>query len=48
MAVRVPGPGRGDGDGGSHGIDERLRRRGPAAVMGHLEKVDARQALGQE
>jgi hypothetical protein len=48
MPVRVPGPSRGDGDGGLHGIDERLRRGRPAAVMSHLEEVDARQALGQE
>ena len=29
-------------------LDEGLRRRGPAAVVRHLEQVDLRQSLGQE
>jgi len=48
MAVRVPGSGRCDSDLGSHGIDERLGRGGPAAVMRHFQQVDAWQPLGQE
>jgi hypothetical protein len=48
VPVRIPGSGRRDGDAGSHDIDERLCRGGPAAVMGHLEEVDARQVIGEE
>ena len=48
MTVWVAGPGRRDGDRGPHRIDECLRRGGPAAVMRHLEEVDAGKALGQE
>jgi hypothetical protein len=48
MAVRVAGPGRRDRDAGPDGVDERLRRRGLAAVMGDLEQVDLGQAFGQE
>ena len=45
VAVRVVGTGRGDRDPRPDGGDERLGRRGPAAVMGDLEQVDPRQAL---
>jgi hypothetical protein len=48
VPIRVSSPGGRDGDGWSHGVDERLRRGGPATVMRHLEEVDARQALGEE
>ncbi len=48
MPVRVPGAGRGDGDSGPDRIDERLGRRRPAAVVGDLEQVDMRQAVGQQ
>jgi hypothetical protein len=41
VAIRIAGPGRRDRHPGSDGIDERLGRRGPTAVVGHLEKVDA-------
>jgi hypothetical protein len=48
MAVRIAGPGRRHGDRRAHRIDERLRRRGLAAVVGDLEQVDVWQAVLEE
>jgi len=48
MTVRVAGPRRCHGHAWSNGLDERLRCRGAAAVVCHLEKVDARQPRGEE
>jgi hypothetical protein len=45
VPVRIAGPGRGDRDGRSRGVDERLRRRGLAAVVGDLEQIDVRQVV---
>ena len=48
VTVRVPGAGGGDGDLRPHGVEERARRRRPAAVMGDLEQVDAGQPARHE
>jgi hypothetical protein len=44
MPVRVLGTDRDDRDARAHSLEERLRRGGPAAVVGDLEDVDAREA----
>ena len=41
----LPAPAEATATCGPDRLDERLRRRGPAAVVGDLEQVDARQAL---
>jgi hypothetical protein len=48
MAVGIAGSGRGDRDPWPDGRQERVRRRGPAAVVCHLEQVDVRQAFRQQ
>ena len=48
VAVRVARPRRGDRDPWPDGIDERLRRGRPAAVVRDLEEVEPRQAVGEE
>jgi hypothetical protein len=40
MAVRIARAGRGDRHRRPDGVDERLRRRGLAAVVRDLEQVD--------
>jgi hypothetical protein len=44
MAVWIAGSGRCDRDPRSNGIDERLGRRSPAAMVRNLEQVDPREA----
>ena len=48
VAIRVSRAGRRDRDRGPRRIDERLRRRRAAAVVGDLEEVDMRQVVLQE
>ena len=48
MTVRVPDPGGRHGDPWPDRIDERLRGGRPAAVMGHLEQIHARQVRSEE
>jgi len=48
VPIRVAGARRRDRDPWSDGIHERLGRRGPAAVVGHLQQVEPRQAVGEE
>src|SRR3954462_8773978 len=48
MSIRVAGPGRGDSHLWPDRFDEGLGCRGPAAVVGDLQEVDAREVVGQE
>jgi hypothetical protein len=48
MSIRVPGPGRRDGDRRPDGIDKCLGRCRPAAVVRDLEQVDVRQTVRQQ
>ena len=48
MAVGVLRSHRDDRDPRSDGIEECLRRRSPAPVVGHLQEVDVGKPAGQE
>ena len=48
VTVWIAGTRRGDGDRGTNRIDERLGRRGPAAVVGDLEELHAWQPRREE
>jgi hypothetical protein len=48
MPVWVAGAGRRDRDARPDRIDERLRRGRPAAMVGDLEEVEARESIGEE